>query len=122
MRNLEHFKSQEFACRCGECGLGIKNMHRGFLKRLDTAREIAGTPFIVNSSIRCPVHNAAEGGSETSSHLVGYAADIAVETSAQRFTVLKALLAVGFDRIGIGATYIHVDSDPNKPAGVVWLY
>ena len=39
-----------------------------------------------------------------------------------RFLVLDALLAVGFNRIGIADTFIHVDSDLDKSQNVIWTY
>ena len=60
--------------------------------------------------------------SAKSSHLLGHAADISCTNSSQRHKIIKALLKVGFNRIGIADTFIHVDNDPNKPANVIWTY
>lgn len=43
---------------------------------LDPAREHFGIPITVNSGYRCPRLNAAVGGSPTSQHISGEAADI----------------------------------------------
>lgn len=93
-----------------------------FLNMLDSARDLAEIPFIVNSGYRCPAHNAHVGGTSTSSHLKGLAADIRATTSSQRFAMLSALLEVGFKRIGIGKTFIHIDRDKSKTSKVVWTY
>jgi hypothetical protein len=50
------------------------------------------------------------------------AADIACSGSRERFHMVRALLGVGFDRIGIGRTFIHVDNDPAKSEDVIWHY
>lgn len=89
---------------------------------LQHARYKAGIPFIINSGIRTPERNAEVGGSPSSSHLTGHAVDIRCASSRDRFVILTALVDVGFQRIGIGKTFIHVDTDPGKPQGVVWLY
>ena len=96
---------------------------------LDDARGIAGIPFTITSGFRTPSHNAYVGGvqagvnSKGSSHLFGYAADIAAPTSRQKYIIVKALLQAGFTRIGIAKTFIHVDNDTNdKDPDVIWTY
>lgn len=90
--------------------------------KLERAREIAQVPFIITSGIRSDEHNAMVGGSPGSSHLTGHAVDIYCESSRHRMIMLDALIEVGFDRIGIGRDFIHVDNDRSKPSNVCWLY
>ena len=52
----------------------------------------------------------------------GHAADIGCESSGARFWILHHAMAIGFRRIGIARTFIHLDDDPAKPQEVVWLY
>lgn len=91
-----------------------------FVKKLDLAREIAATPFVINSGYRTPEHNERVGGVADSSHTRGYAADIACAGSFQRWKIVSALIRAGIKRIGIGETFIHADDDPDKPSGVIW--
>lgn len=93
-----------------------------FLKQLDYARHIARIPFTITSGYRTDDWNRKVGGTKDSSHLRGYAADIACRNSADRHKIITSLLEVGFNRIGISSNFIHVDNDPNKPAHVVWTY
>ena len=73
---LTYFKLEEFECSCcGEMGMDM-----GFLHKLDLARGLAKTPFIINSGYRCKKHNKNVGGKETSSHLKGKAVDIKVKS------------------------------------------
>ena len=67
-------------------------------------------------------HNAEVGGVSGSSHLTGWAADIRADSSNRRFLILRGLLAAGFNRVGIGQNFIHVDCDPSKAGNVSWLY
>lgn len=113
-----YFSQREEWCPCCHSGGLVPD----FREKLNKAREIAGIPFVLNSAFRCAAHNAEVGGSETSSHLAGVAVDIKAEDSRTRYLILKGLFAVGLHRIGIGKTFIHVDDDLTKPAGVVWLY
>ena len=96
-------------------------MNESFLMRLDEAREYAGIPFIINSAYRSPTHPESIKR-PTSSHIKGLAVDISATSSRQRGLILEALRAVGFNRIGIANTFIHVDMDYDKDQDVTWLY
>ena len=113
-----YFSRKEEMCPCCKQG----GLAPDFRDKLNRAREKAAIPFILNSAFRCAAHNAEVGGSDTSSHLAGCAVDIRCKESRERYLILNALFFVGFHRIGIGKTFIHVDDDLTKPAGVVWLY
>jgi len=97
-------------------------MHQEFLDLLDDARDIAQVPFIINSGFRTEAHNRAVGGKETSSHLTGWAADIRATSSNRRYLIIAALCGVGFNRIGVADTFVHVDLDPTKSQNCLWLY
>ena len=100
----------------------LDKMDKEFLIKLDRAREVAQIPFKINSAYRTPEHNAKIGGKPNSSHLKGLAVDISVTDSRSRFIVLKSLIQVGFNRIGVAKTFIHVDDDKDKSPEVVWVY
>lgn len=118
------FLQSEFECSCSLCE---ESDHDTFVidnllvDKLQEVRDELNKPVIINSGFRCPTHNRNEGGSITSSHLKGRAADIAILGSTYRYEVLRILLTK-FNRIGIGADFIHVDCDTSKPQGVVWVY
>ena len=97
------------------------NMNADFLNKLDEARECAGIPFAINSAYRSPTHPLSVKN-PTSSHIKGLAVDISVKDSKTRFKVLDALIAVGFTRIGIANSFIHVDMDFDKSQNVIWTY
>lgn len=99
-----------------------KYMRKKFLDKLDNARDVARIPFIVNSGYRTKQHNEEVGGVSNSSHLKGYAADISCNSSIDRYKMIRAFIFVGFNRIGIGKNFIHVDCDPKKPKNVIWYY
>lgn len=114
-----NFKLTEFECKCG-CGTNC--ISKELVRKLDMAREIAGVPFIINSGCRCEKHNKASGGTTESAHVEGLAVDIKATDSRTRYLIINALIAVGFNRIGIAKTFIHADIDGNKDPKVVWLY
>jgi len=111
-----YFEMDEFQCSC--CGSNLMSLF--FVEQLDEARELAMIPFVINSGYRCESHDAALGGK--GNHTTGRAVDIKCDTSRERIKIVKALLAVGFDRIGIGKTFIHADDVNGKPPEVMWLY
>lgn len=118
MRDLQFFTLSEFACKC----CGQVRMDDSFLIRLDLARKVANTPFQIVSGYRCHSHNAAVGSKPTSSHVLGLAADIMAADSPTRWRVVWSLIEAGFTRIGVGHSFVHVDSDGGKPSNVLWVY
>jgi zinc D-Ala-D-Ala carboxypeptidase len=87
-----------------------------FVWFLDKARHEAGVPFVLTETV-------AEGGShvENSAHGRGLAVDIRCRDSHTRFRILRGLLHVGFNRIGIYDRHCHVDYDSSLPQQVAWL-
>lgn len=114
---VQNFKEREFEDDKGKCWIKEK-----LVLDLDKARNISGCSYNLTSACRNPEQNKKAGGKDTSSHLNGWAVDIAAGNSANRFKILKGLIKAGFTRIGIGKTFIHADKDPNKSPEVTWLY
>ena len=118
---LKYFKLSEFDSP-DEPGSG-SNMDKKFLEKLDYARHNAGVPFRINSGYRTKRWNdkilQARIGS---SHKKGLAVDIHCIGSRNRALIIKSLMDVGINRIGIGKTFIHCDVDNIKDQDVIWLY
>lgn len=112
------FDAIEFAC---QCGCGFNDVDPTLLAMLQEIRDLVG-PVYINSGSRCPEHNKSVGGKANSAHLIGKAVDIECSNSAHRFKLLVAALTVGFERIGLAKTFIHLDVDESKPPLVSWLY
>ena len=102
-------------------GSGVE-MDSTFVYMLDSARGIAGIPFEINSGYRSASHNKLVGGVSNSAHTKGLAADIKVRNSRDRLIIINALQEVGFTRIGIGKTFIHVDVSKEKADSIIWVY
>jgi uncharacterized protein YcbK (DUF882 family) len=117
---MKYFTLKEFDCPT-ELGSGSK-MDSNFLDKLEEARVYSDIPFIINSAYRTKEHNAKVGGKPNSSHLKGLAVDIKATDSRTRFLILDALMIVGFNRIGIAKTFIHVDLSKEKSQNVIWMY
>ena len=113
-----NFSEQELACKCGcnKCEMDIK-----FLWRLEHIRSILGKPLIITSGYRCKKYNdSLKESSKTSRHLSGTAVDIKCEDAADRFLLLRAAFTVGMNGVGVGDTFIHIDS--RDLPGKIWLY
>ena len=91
--------------------LSLKNLERGI-----------GASLEFSSGYRCKACNAAVGGVKNSAHLRGKAVDILADTSSERFSIAKAVFSLGFLRLGVGKTFIHVDIDAALPQQMLWLY
>ena len=117
---MNYFSDSELNCRCG-CGMTIT---KPLLDKLNKARELAGVPFAVTSGARCKEHNRKVGGTPNSAHTRGMAVDIAYQSSRAKFAIIKALLGVGFVRIGDNQkkSFIHCDIDDSLPQNVFFDY
>ena len=84
---------------------------------LDPIRRIYGRPIIVTSGYRCPALNAAVGGSSTSQHLTGQAADLVPASGGDLNGIFRAAVSFGdFDQLIIEQSgtsrWVHVSYGP----------
>lgn len=108
----KYFPKEEFDRCTPPCH--ISDMHEFFMRRLDTARDIAEIPFILTSAYRSVDYELQQGRDGTSTHTKGLAVDIAYKHPTEAFKIVDALMAVGFSRIILYKSWIHVDADPEK--------
>lgn len=112
------FKESEFRKCKPACD--ISDMKEDFLRKLDEARELARTPFIITSAFRSVDYEKSKGRKGTSSHCKGLAVDLLCKSSHVRMKIVSSLISVGFRRIGVYPTFIHVDMDEDKIT-TMWL-
>lgn len=118
MRLSQHFDSDEFACHCGCGACGVDS---ALVKALEALRaKIAGHPIRINSGVRCLTHNSAVGGSPSSQHLYGRAADIAVNGMTGEELYRYARTIPAFKGFGVAGGWIHLDVRPGPVAR--WKY
>jgi len=114
--SFEYFTLEEFDCQ----ETGKNNMDEDFLHKLDELREACGFPFKITSGYRDITHSVEVRKAKGGTHTKGIAADIKVTNGADRYTILKNALAMGFTGIGVANTFIHVDTREGTP--VIWSY
>jgi hypothetical protein len=120
MITSKYFKESEFQACSPKCSL--QDMRQATMSKFDTAREIAGIPFVINSAYRSPVWDKSKGRSGTGAHTLGQAMDIRCNADRNRFRVINALIKAGFTRIGVAKTYIHADDSEGHTQEVAWMY
>lgn len=98
-----------------------KGLDPELMSKLDTARAVAGIPFVITSGLRTCSANTAAMGVESSSHLSGKAVDLAASDSRARFLIIRGLLAAGITRIGAYDKHVHADVDATKDPDVLWV-
>jgi hypothetical protein len=79
---------------------------------LDYIREMLGCPIHINSGYRCPAVNAGVGGSPTSAHTRGLAADIVVP-GMSLMDVYKSIRdsQIAYDQLIFENTWLHIGLD-----------
>ena len=108
----ENFSRSEFSCGCG-CGFDVVDVE--LLAALETVRGYFRMPVRVTSGARCKAHNRQVGGSKSSQHILGKAADIRVDQVPS--TDVYAFLDEQYpDKYGLGlySGWVHIDSRANK--------
>lgn len=102
-KSLKHFTRDEF--------IAPGYMKMSLLAKLDMARELARVPFVITSSYR-----AGDPGA----HGEGKAVDISCTNSKTRLKIVRALITVGFNRIGVYRRHIHADISDERAQDVLW--
>ena len=116
------FEASETADRKGICNVintfEVRDAVKALVETvLQPLRDNWGKPLHINSGYRCPELNKAVGGSTTSAHRYGYAADIV--PADRRIAAFKAFCvkwlkdnAINFDQyideVGGGSEWVHI--------------
>ena len=109
----KNFRLDEFKCKCGKCDpILVDTVLVDWLQKL---REHFGRSVNVNSGYRCKAHNESPrvGGSPTSHHVKGMAADIRISGVTPE-EVAKYAESIGIQRIGLYDNFVHIGSATTK--------
>lgn len=116
----KYFSAAEFRKCTPSCD--IEQMDARFLDILDKVREEAGIPLVLLSAFRTIEYEKKHGRKGTSAHTLGLAVDILCNSSQNRYKIVRAALACGITRIGIGKNYVHLDISEIHAQEVIWHY
>ena len=86
-------------------------------KVLDPLRAAYGMPIRISSGFRCPELNRAVSGAPTSVHQIGYAADMQVGGSFNKF---REFVVEWFKKTGTRFDQLLLESD--KKTGARWVH
>lgn len=112
------FRVREFGCK----GSDVVLLDEELVVLLQCIREHFGKPLHITSGYRTAAHNAAVGGSKSSQHLLGRAADIQVagvsveDVAAYAESLLPGWGGVGRYPVKAGRAkgWVHVDTRAKK--------
>ena len=123
----KNFSLKEFDCKgnCKECKDGCdmpSDVYMNIIKlvkQLQFLRDYTGRAIPINSGYRSPEHNAKVGGSQTSQHLLGKAADITIEglKPTEVYRIIENLIDMGEmlqGGLGLYDTFVHYDIRKTK--------
>ena len=113
VRLSKNFRLDEFKCKCGKCDPIL--VDEDLVAWLQQLRDHFGKSVNINSGYRCAAHNASPrvGGSKSSHHVKGMAADIRVE-GITPVEVARYAESIGIQRIGLYDTFVHIGSGTEK--------
>lgn len=125
---IEHFRREEFCCRCGSCGLGSADrMNPEVIEYLEVLRAQFGKPIKITSGYRCERHPVEAAKKKPGSHSRGVSIDVAVY-GTDAFKLLEIVMADNFfDRIGVNqkgsGRFFHLQrSDSVQPTRTIFSY
>jgi|TARA_R110000787_G_scaffold89609_1_gene189541 zinc D-Ala-D-Ala carboxypeptidase len=107
--SYEYFKPKEIASK-GEswAGGGSLLVNHEAMDTLEASRKLVGSPFLIWSAYRSPLHNAMVGGAPKSAHKDGIAFDISI-VNHNKQDLLEACMESGFGSFGFYTSFLHVD-------------
>ena len=107
----KNFRLDEFKCKCKQCDPQLLDDH--LVELLQKLRDHFGRSVHVNSGYRCESHNVKVGGSPSSHHKRGMAADIRIQGITPE-EVAQYAESIGIQRIGLYDNFVHIGSDSRK--------
>jgi len=122
MKLTEHFSLDELVFSQTAVRKGIKNEPSEAVKKnlqvlannLERVRAILLSPLHVSSAYRSPDLNKALGGSKTSAHMDGYAADFIAPAFGNPESIVRALKRsmLPVDQCIMEGTWVHISFAP----------
>jgi len=103
----QHFDRVNFECHCG---CGYDDVDPRVVRIVEDVRMHFNSPTVINSGCRCLAWNRKQGSKDTSQHVMGKAADIAVKGVAPKDVADYLESKEGFiGGLGRYNNFTHVD-------------
>ncbi|MDP1873625.1 D-Ala-D-Ala carboxypeptidase family metallohydrolase [Phenylobacterium sp.] len=124
--HLDEFVTSQTAARRGIDNtppapvlIRLKNTAKG----LEKVRAVLGKPILISSGYRSPALNKAVGGSATSDHMNGDAADFISPGFGTPIAICRAIVAAGikFDQLIEEGTWVHISFGPRMRGQILTM-
>lgn len=114
------FAKEEFDCK----HTGKNEMQEEFMDKLLQLRIKYDKPMYITSGYRHYTHPVEKAkGHKNGEHTKGMCADIACTSSVDRYILVKLALELGFPRIGISSSFVHLGLGAEGLSNnVIWEY
>jgi zinc D-Ala-D-Ala carboxypeptidase len=118
-----HFSFIEVRCRCGGKYASCRRIFikRSALAMMEDYRASSGRSLALRSACRCPSHNKAVGGSSTSRHPQGLAADTPPYYSVAKVKSWKCATHIGYGSVSKKVVHIDVGSGGSRTNPIVYV-
>jgi len=115
-----NFSKSEFDCKHS----GKNEMDHEFMQLLQELREELNFPLVITSGYRDKTHPVeARKTHSNGEHTQGRCCDVKCINSATRYKIIETALNLGFTRIGIAKTFLHLGlGGKGLPNYVIWEY
>lgn len=123
-RNFNPITDPKLICTCGSPNCDKRSVKQEVLDRVQIGRDIANRPLRITSGGRCPNHPDELHRSKPADHQLCQAVDIACHGGLERGELVKIGIAIGFNAIGVGDTFVHWGLRKDLPKGqlMIWSY
>jgi len=112
--DYENFSKGEFDCK----ETGENQMQPRFMAKLQRLRIKYGKPMKITSGYRSENHSIERRKLAPGTHAQGIACDI-YATGPDKYRLVKMAIEMGFNGIGVGKSFIHIDTADRK---AIWGY
>jgi zinc D-Ala-D-Ala carboxypeptidase len=115
-----NFTKAEFDCKHS----GKNEMQHEFMQMLQELREELNFPLVITSGYRDKTHPIeARKTHSNGEHTTGRCCDVRCLDGSTRFKIIETALNLGFTRIGIANTFLHLGiGGKGLPNYVIWDY
>lgn len=123
-KNFNVATDPKLACTCGNVGCDKRMVNPEEMDMLQLVRDWLGTPMILSSGGRCPLHPDEVHRDKPADHQKCRGIDVKYKTVVERNLIVMYGVQAGFNAIAYGKGFVHLGHRPELPKGklVTWTY